>query len=68
MTERQETVLRILKDAGEATVEEMIRWLDCPRRDATLCLGIMVRCQQLFRVGWRGVENVSVWSWKRPGE
>lgn len=71
MTERQTIILERLKVAGTATTAELVQWLDCDRREAALILGIMLKCNQLFRVGWtaqKGVENgIALWSLNPPG-
>ena len=70
MTERQRHVLEKLKSAGTATTAELVEWCECERRDAALCLGIMIRAGQLFRVGWtdrNGVVNgVALWGIEKP--
>ena len=60
MTDRQLTVIENLdKRAEPATLAEMSGWMGCEPRDGMLTLGIMVRCNQLFRVGF--VDHKSVW-------
>ena len=70
MTDRQARVLAKLKSAGTATTAELVEWCGCERRDAALTLGVMVRCGQLFRVGWTdrtGVVNgVALWGIDLP--
>ena len=71
MTERQTIVLEKLKAAGSATTAELVEWCGCERKDALLTLGIMIRVEQIFRVGWNksdGVHNgVALWGLDRPG-